>query len=90
VVASPKAVARMVALRVGSRARIVSANVSETGGYPCWVMSLTREKRMAGGAGGSKTSTRVGLPGLGDEGMLGVCCGKWCVLLERLYDLSDI
>ncbi len=29
-VASPKAVARMVALRVGSRVRIVSADVGET------------------------------------------------------------
>ncbi len=42
-------------------------------------------------AGGSETSTRVGLVGgSGDEGMLGLWWGKWCVSLDRLREVSDI
>ncbi len=46
---------------------------------------------MAGAVGGGEISARVRLVGgSGDEGMLGVCCGKWCISLERLYDPLDI
>jgi len=52
----------MVALRVGSRARMVSADVGKTGGYSCWVMLLVREAwRVVGAFAGGEISARVGL-----------------------------
>jgi len=81
----------MVALRVGSRARIVLADVGETGGYSWPVMLAMRPKGMAGAVGGGKISTRVGLAGgSGDKGTLGVWRGERCISLDRLYDPSDI
>jgi len=54
-------------------------------------MLLIRLKGMVGAVEGGEISTRVGLTGgSGDEGMLGVCCGEWCVSLDRLYDPLDI
>ena len=95
VVVSPEAVAWTAVLSDGLSARIVSAVEGKTraysfgtGRHALWtsgVVWIAMVSRKVAGAGGGKTSSMEGLRGgLGDEGMLGSCCGERHVSWDRL------